>query len=77
MQNLVDNFDHYYMILTTIIGSAALILAGLQKLFGLKPDSKWNQTISILINLLDRIALNPDESNARPSKEKQDEEVSK
>lgn len=69
----METFEQYYIIITTVIGSAALILAGLQKLFGLKPDSKWNDKITILVNLLDRIALNPDQSKARPCKESDDE----
>ena len=71
-QNIIDTILLIMQWVTTIVGAASVIVAALIKVAKLTPTSKDDEWLSgaesflaTIIKLLDRLALNPDQSKAR------------
>lgn len=71
-QNIIDTILLIMQWVTTVIGAASVIVAALIKVAKLTPTSKDDEWLSgaesflaSAIKLLDRLALNPDQSKAR------------
>lgn len=76
-QSVIDTILLIMQWVTTIVGAASLIVAALIKVAKLTPTSKddaWlsgaQSFLAGIIALLDRLALNPDQSKARRPKGK-------
>lgn len=74
MEQLIEQIGNIVVILTTIVGAASMILAGLRKIANITPttvDDEWvskaEKALAFAVKLLDRLALNPDQSAARKS----------
>lgn len=75
MEQLIEQIGNIVVILTTIVGAASMILAGLRKIADITPstvDDEWlnkaEKVLAFVVKLLDRLALNPDADAARKAK---------
>ncbi len=71
-QSVIDTILLIMQWVTTIIGAASVIVAALIKVAKLTPSSKDDEWLSgaqaflaVIIKILDRLALNPDQTKAR------------
>ena len=76
MEQLIEQIGNIVVILTTIVGAASMILAGLRKIANITPttvDDEWvskaEKALAFVVKLLDRLALNPDSEAARKAKD--------
>lgn len=71
-QSVIDTILLIMQWVTTIVGAASVIVAALVKVAKLTPSSKDDEWLSgaeeflaSIIKILDRLALNPDQTKAR------------